>query len=314
MGNASQAPARGARALALFAAVLAALAAWNGCPAALAGGPAQPRHLVSVTRNAETGPLNLLGGVFYDEARRRLYVADTSGGRVMAFDEEFAFASAFDGGGALRAPTALVRDAGGVFYMVQAGEGDVLAVDMAAHTMHPLDMAAAPGANAPWPVNLALDEAGDLYVADAANQQVLVFGADRGFERAIAVNQCRGLRDVKVAGGRVYTANVLSGEVCVHGVDGSFVGRFGARGRGRGELSFPVSLAVDPRGRVFVLDKHRGVVAEFTARGRFVRDIAREGWREGRLHLPTYLFRDQAGRLYVVDRRNERVSVFETER
>lgn len=291
---------------------LAQLAA--ACPQALAGSVAAPRHLASVTRSAETGPLGLLGGVFYDDQRRRLYVADTSGGRILAFDDEFAFASQFDGGGALSAPSALVRDGQGVFHVIQAGEGAVLSVDMAARTMRPLDMSGAPGANAPHPVNLALDEAGDLYVADAANQQVLVFGADRSLRRAFPVDRCRGLRDVKVQGGRVYTANALSGNVCVYGTDGKFQDRFGERGRGKGRLSFPVSLAVDPRGRVYVLDKHRSTVAVYTAKGRFIEDVSREGWREGRLHFPTFIYRNGAGRLFVVDRQNERVSVFETGR
>jgi DNA-binding beta-propeller fold protein YncE len=283
-------------------------------PGSLLARGSAPGHLVSVVRSAETGAFGLLGGVFFDEARKRLYVADTTGGRILAYDAKFDFVSQFDGGGVLSAPSALVRDARGMFYVIQAGQGAVLAVDMQGKTMTPLDLEGMPGTNAVHPVNLALDENDTLYVADAANQRVLVLGADRRVSGVIPVSHGDGLRDVKVAGGRVYTVNALKGGVCVYDLQGRLVSQFGARGRGRGEFAFPVSLAVASGGQVHVLDRHRCKVLVFSAQGEFLYEFSREGWREGRLHYPSYLFRNDAGQLFVVDRQNERVSVFEQDR
>ncbi|BBD07189.1 hypothetical protein [Desulfovibrio ferrophilus] len=270
-----------------------------------------PGHLVSVVRSAETGPFGLLGGVFFDEARKRLYVADTSGGRILAYDSTFGFVSQFDGGGVLSAPSALVRDESGRFYVIQAGEDAVLTVDMQRKTMEPLSFDGVQGINAVHPVNLALDGDDNLYVADAANQQILMFGPDRRYHGAISVPHGDGLRDVKVTGGRVYTVNALRGGVCVYDLSGRLVTQFGERGRERGEMAFPVSLAVASGGQVHVLDRHRCKILVFTAKGKFLHEFSREGWREGRLHYPSYLYRNEAGQLFVVDRQNERVSVFE---
>jgi len=283
-------------------------------PSSLLARGSAPEHLVSVVRSAETGAFGLLGGVFYDEGRKRLYVADTTGGRILSYDESFAYVSQFDGGGRLSAPSALVRDVQGRFYVIQAGESVVLAVDMQGKTMIPLDMGSVRGINPVHPVNLALDEDDNLYVADGANQRVLVFGADRLYRRAIPVPDGEGLRDVKVTGGRVFTVNALKGGVCVYDLSGRLVARFGERGRGTGELAFPVSIAVASGGQIHVLDRHRCKVLVFSAQGTFLHEFSREGWREGRLHFPSYLFRNRAGQLFVVDRQNERVSVFEQER
>ncbi|MGX9367120.1 NHL repeat-containing protein [Desulfoplanes sp. PS50] len=280
-------------------------------PCSSQAGSSEPEHLMSVVRSAETGPFGLLGGVFFDEVRKRLYVADTTGGRILAYDSAFGFVSQFDGGGRLSAPSALVRDRQGIFYVIQAGEGAVLAVDMQLKTMEPLSLKGAPGVNAVHPVNLALDEDDNLYVADAANQQVLIFGLDRRYRGVIHVPQGDGLRDVKVVGGRVYVVNALKGGVCVYDLSGKLVAQFGVRGRGRGEMAFPVSLAVASGGQIHVLDSHRCKILVFLAQGTFLHEFSREGWREGRLHYPSYLFRNEEGQLFVVDRQNKRVSVFE---
>jgi len=79
---------------------------------------------------------------------------------------------------------------------------------------------------------------------------------------------------------------------------------------GKGKFHFPVSLAVDRRGRFHVLDSHRGEVLVFSAQGERQGGYAREGWLEGRLHYPTFIFADDEDRMFVVDQQNGRVSVF----
>jgi hypothetical protein len=71
---------------------------------------ARVKHLTSITGNKEIGRLGLLGGVFFDEEKKRLYVTDATNHRILSFDADFKYLSEFTGGGALTHPTSIVKD------------------------------------------------------------------------------------------------------------------------------------------------------------------------------------------------------------
>jgi DNA-binding beta-propeller fold protein YncE len=270
------------------------------------------RHLYSITGSERTGHLGLLGGVFFDENKDRLYVADASGNRILAFDSDFKFLSEFDGGGRLNSPTSLVRDSLGRFFVAQPTAGQVLLVDIAQKRIEPLDFSGVPQGNAVHPGNMAMDSQDRLYLVDKANQRILVFGPALEFQRQIVVSGGRGLNDVVVdAGGRLYALNRLDGSVHVFDGKGELLLKFGKRGSAQGQFRFPVSLAEDGKGRIFVVDQHKSNISVFSKDGKFLYDFSQLGWREGRLHYPSQIAVNNAGRIFVVDRQNARVSVFE---
>jgi len=84
------------------------------------------KHLTTITGNKEIGHFGLLGGVFFDENKNRLYMADTTNNRILAFDSDLKFVSEFTAGGALDSPTSLVRDGRGRFFVAEPGKGRVL--------------------------------------------------------------------------------------------------------------------------------------------------------------------------------------------
>ena len=96
------------------------------------------KHLTSITGSEETGQFGLLGGVFFDEKKGRLYVTDSTNSRILAFDSDLKFVSAFTGGGALALPTSLVRDSLGRFFVAEPTKGHVLMIDMAQRNMEPM--------------------------------------------------------------------------------------------------------------------------------------------------------------------------------
>lgn len=267
------------------------------------------KHLASITAR-DTNIQGVLGGAFYDDARGRLYVTDVTGGRILAFDPEFKFVSDFAAGGALKAPAGLVRDGRDRFFVAEPGLGRVVVVDMTAKTVSDLDLSAAKRGNPIYPGRLALDKEDRLYLADRANQRILVFNPNLALERELPVAGT-GLRDVKVdAAGRIYALNTVEGAVRVLEPDGRQVRSFGRRGEGRGEFLFPSSLAVDQRGVVYVADAHRDKILVFGPNGEFLSEFGQAGWLEGRLNGPSFICLDQAGRIYVVDQMNARVSIF----
>lgn len=272
------------------------------------------KHLTSITGNKEIGYFGLLGGVFFDESRNRLYFTDTANGRILAFDfdEEFKYISEFTGGGTLISPTSIVKDSKGRFFVAESAKGDVLAIDIGRKSVKTIDFSAVSGANPVYPGNMAVDSEDRLYIVDKANQRILLFDSNLKFEKQIQVKEGRGIKDVKVDEiGRIYVLSAIDGSICVYSSEGNLLLRFGTRGAGKGEFDFPTSLAIDRKGLIYVTDQHKNNVLVFNNNGRFLYAFSQLGWREGRLHRPSFIYINSSGRIFIVDRANARISVFE---
>ncbi|RLB82952.1 MAG: hypothetical protein DRH17_04135 [Deltaproteobacteria bacterium] len=270
------------------------------------------KHLSSITGNKEIGYLGLLGGVFFDENKNRLYATDTTNHRILAFDADFKYISEFTGGGALAFPASIVKDSKGTFFVTEPTEGRVLVIDIARKSIKPIDFSAVPEGNTIYPGHMAVDSADHLYIVDKANARILVFDSNLQFERQVLVKEGRGLRDVKVdTAGRIYALSTLDGSIRVYDNQGNLLLRFGKRGSNKGEFDFPVSLAIDQRGLIYVVDQHKNQVLVFNKKGQFLFAFSQLGWREGRLHLPSFIYINRSGQIFVVDRENARISIFE---
>ncbi|HUV50335.1 MAG TPA: NHL repeat-containing protein [Anaerolineae bacterium] len=281
---------------------------------ALCASKGQVKHLTSITGNSEIGRFGLLGGIFFDENRNRLYFTDTTNGRILAFvfNDEFKYISKFTGGGALTSPTSIVKDSKGNFFVAEPGKGNVLAIDIERKSIKTIDFSAVSGANPIYPGNMAIDSEDRLYIADKANQRILLFDSNLQFKKQILVKGSRGLKDVKVdETGRIYVLSTIDGSICVYNSEGNLLLRFGSRGSGKGEFDFPTSLAVDQKGLIYVADQHKNQVLVFNDKGRFLYAFSQSGWREGRLYRPSFICVNSSGRIFVVDRANTRISVFE---
>jgi DNA-binding beta-propeller fold protein YncE len=270
------------------------------------------KHLTSITGNSEIGRFGVLGGLFFDENKKRLYFTDTTNGRILAFDADFKYISEFTGGGALTSPTSIVKDSRGKFFVVEPAKGDILAIDIGQKSVKPIDFSAAAGANPVYPGNMAVDSKDQLYIVDKANQRILLFDSSLKFEKEILVKESRGLKDVKVDEmGRIYALSAIDGSICVYNGQGNLLLRFGSRGADKGKFDFPTSLAIDRKGLIYVTDQHKNQVLVFNNNGRFLYAFSQLGWREGRLHRPSFIYINSSDRIFIVDRANTRISVFE---
>ena len=279
---------------------------------ALCAGKGRVNHLTSINRNEETGPLGLLGGIFFDENRKRLYVADTSNKRILAFDVDLKFLSEFNAGGAFEAPTCLARNSKGRFFVGEPTQGRVLLVDIKQRSVNPIDFSAVPEAGPIYPGNMAIDPEDNLYIIDKANQRILIFDENLRFDRQVLVKGAKGLGDLRVSSnGVLYALDTIGRSIHVFDRQGELLLTFGKKGKGKGEFDFPVSLAVCRKGVIYVLDQHKHKLSAFNPKGEFLMEFSQLGWREGRLHYPSYIYVNRAGRIFVVDRGNSRVSVFE---
>jgi DNA-binding beta-propeller fold protein YncE len=73
--------------------------------------------------------------------------------------------------------------------------------------------------------------------------------------------------------GDVYVADHLNHRVQKFTPDGEFLAEFGSYGDGRGQLSHPTDVAVDPDGDVYVCDWANDRVQAFGPDGRFITSL-----------------------------------------
>ncbi|MGH2956712.1 MAG: NHL repeat-containing protein [Solirubrobacterales bacterium] len=166
------------------------------------------------------------------------------------------------------------------------------------------------------PQDIAVDGAGDVYVADTARHRINVFGGDGTFIRAF---------------GWGVDTGAVAFEVCTT-ASGC---QAGTPGGGAGQLDDPEGLAIDGAGGLYVSDTDNARISVFSTAGpSFTRafgwgvdtgaaafevcttasgcQAGTPGGGAGQLDNPRGVELDGAGSLYVSDGFNDRISVFST--
>ncbi|MCX6355067.1 MAG: 6-bladed beta-propeller, partial [Candidatus Aureabacteria bacterium] len=163
------------------------------------------------------------------------------------------------------------------------------------------------------PRGIALDNKGNVYVADFRNyrmqkfdrsgQFVLAWGG-RGDGRGQFNDPC----GVAVGGdGKVYVADTFNNRIQVFDRDGKYIFNFG------GDFYAPRGIAVDRSGRIWVADSGNGVVKIFSGKGENIKVIGKKGKGNGEFDSPTGIAMDQKGNIYVADTGNKRVQILDKE-
>ncbi len=267
--------------------------------------------ITTLTGNEDIGPLGLIGGIFFDENKKRLYVSDSSNRRILAYDSEFKYLSALQPGGDLDYPAGLVRGSNGRFIVVEPSKKGVLTIDIKRKSVKLLDFSNVPEGDTFYPGNMTIDSADNIYIIDRANSRVLLFNSNLRFKREVLRENTTSISDIKVdKQGNIYTLSTIEGLVRKYDGSGKKILEFGKRGKGKDEFGFPVSLAVDQKGLIYVVDQHKSKILVFDKRGKFLFAFSRLGWREGRLAFPSFIFINNSGTIFVVDRGNSRISIF----
>jgi len=177
----------------------------------------------------------------------------------------------------------------------------------------------APDGRFMWPTSIALDQAGNVYVADEWYHRISIFteegdwigkwgtpGAEAG-----QLNRPSGLafdRD-----DHLYVVDSLNNRVQKFTKDGQFLLTWGTAGNDEGEFNMPWGIAIDAEGDVYVTDWRNDRVQKFTPEGHFLMQFGASGAGDGELNRPTGIAVDAAGVIYVADWRNDRLQVFDAE-
>jgi DNA-binding beta-propeller fold protein YncE len=168
-----------------------------------------------------------------------------------------------------------------------------------------------------WPVAIARDSQGRIYVSDEKRQDVQIFDANGTFIRKFGgagkepdrFNRPSGLAVDQ--SDNLIVVDHLNNRVQVFNPDGGLEAIWGEAGSGAGQFDLPWGVNTDAQGQVYVADWRNDRVQQFTLDGRYLATFGASGKGEEQLHRPANVAVDGEGIVYVADWGNERVQIFD---
>lgn len=162
-----------------------------------------------------------------------------------------------------------------------------------------------------YPVGLAQDDAGNLYVAEyGSNDRVQKFAPDGRHlvsfgSFGTGLGQLQRTAGIVWCEGRVYVADAINNRVQVFKDDGTFVGVLG--GEKPPTLNYPYDVKIGPDRTLYVVEYAAGRVTRLDREGRVLGRYGRTGSGVGQFSTPWGIAVDGRGRVYVGDTGNRRI-------
>ena len=168
-----------------------------------------------------------------------------------------------------------------------------------------------------WPTSVALDQTGNVYVADEWLNRISIFTKDGEWVGKWGTAGT-GDGEIESPSGMVFDAddNLLlvdsqNNRVQKFTKDGKFISSFGNQGSGDGEFNLPWGIDVDGEGNIYIADWRNDRIQKFTKDGMFLMAFGNPGSEPGEFKRPTGVAVDRTGMIYVADWGNERLQMFD---
>lgn len=162
------------------------------------------------------------------------------------------------------------------------------------------------------PINITIAPNGERYVSDTGRGQVVVFGPDNGYLRAIGERGEMTPTACAVVGDEVFVVDIQDHEIERRNAQtGERLGTFGSAGAEEGQLFKPTNIAADESGRLYVSDTINCRIQIFDPTGSMVGSFGKVGDGLGDFTRPKGVAVDPEGLIYVVDAAFANVQVFD---
>jgi DNA-binding beta-propeller fold protein YncE len=279
------------------------------------------------TLGSGDGQLKRAAGVAAD-AVGNIYVADNDNHRIQMFSATGAFITKWGSGGSANGqfvnPEGIAVDAAGNVYVADynnnriqkfSGAG-VAAQEAPGVFLLKWGSSGTGNGQFQYPVGVATDAAGNVYVVDDDNHRIQKFtstgsyasqwgsfGSGNGqfsYPFGVATD----------AAGNVYVTDTSNHRIQKFSSTGAYVLQWGSNGTGSGQFNQPTGVAVDAAGNVYVTDTFNHRVQKFTSTGAYLTEWASFGSGAGQLAYPWGIATDAFGNVYVGDRGNFRIVKF----
>src|SRR5215472_1280129 len=156
------------------------------------------------------------------------------------------------------------------------------------------------------PHGLAVDSAGNIFVADTRNGRIEKFSPNGTFVKSIAVTDPNGIAIDST--GNIYVAEIGSKHrVLKLGPDGTFITKWAPGFYG------PRKIAIGPDDSVYVVDSGRNRIVKSSPDGQVLATWGSEGSGDGQFRGLTSVAVDfSSNKVYVADPTNSRIQVFDS--
>ncbi|KAF0126968.1 MAG: Fibronectin type III domain protein [Elusimicrobia bacterium] len=185
----------------------------------------------------------------------RLYIADSGNSRVSVTDLDGKYLWSFSGKG--KSPGQLTSPQGLAFgpderlYVANTGASSIEVFNADGIYLYGFPAKRNDGVTAVKPVAIAVDFAGNIFVSDPSKSLL------QQYDRAGKLLREQEIPNNGLAlhpDGIIYVVNAREGKVRELGYDGSVIGTFGTRGKGRTEFQNLCGAATDPAGTLYLCD------------------------------------------------------------
>ncbi|MGO8703400.1 MAG: SMP-30/gluconolactonase/LRE family protein, partial [Candidatus Brocadiia bacterium] len=168
------------------------------------------------------------------------------------------------------------------------------------------------------PSAIALDNMGNVYVADQYNYRVQKFTSAGVYVTKWGTfgtgnGQFRGPFGIAVdADDNVYVADAFNNNIQKFTSNGVYLTQWGSYGSGNGQFNVPDGIAVDSLGYVYVADSNNFRVQKFTSDGGYLTQWGSQGSGNGQFEYSYGIAIDNLDNVYVADESNFRIQKFTT--
>ena len=173
------------------------------------------------------------------------------------------------------------------------------------------------------PTGVAVDTAGNIYIADAFLDCIHKFDAQGRFvmkfgRRGTGDGEFRRCRSVHLdSKGCLWVVDARNNRIQKFDAEGNLLFKFGRHGidessGGQGQFNNPNVIAFDQQGCIYVTDGGNFRVQKFDPEGNFLLMFGKRGTGDGEFLYPRGIALDSEQRVYIVDAMANRILVFDT--
>ncbi len=215
------------------------------------------------------------------DAHDNIYVAESINNHLRVYDQDGGYLNTLSG---LDRPISVAVDDDGRIFVGNAGRSNVEVYGASFNFLHKLGSGDGEFVK---PGGIAVDSAGNAYVADSKADQVKVYNPDGAysfsfgtsgsadgqfnFPVSISTNEQSGqivVSDLPLVDS--WTGMYQGARIQIFDLNGDFLRSFGEFGQGEGQLTKPLGVTVDGDGRIYVSDAYQNVVQVFDGDGTYL--------------------------------------------
>ena len=277
------------------------------------------------SKGSENGKLREPAGIAISDGD--VYVADYANDRVQEFSSSGSYINQFGtkgtGSSQFEGAEGIAADpVSGDLYVTDLGNGRVQEFGSDGAYMMSFGAKGSGSEQFDGPKGVAINQAGEIYVADTENNRVQVwepiphapiytstFGSSGGGNGEFS----HPMMDAVDSSGNVWVADGYNSRIEKFSNSGTYLATYGKPGSSETELQFnePVGIAINQKtGNVYVGDQNNNRVVELSSNGKLERVFGKTGTGAGEFHEADGVAIDSKGDEWVTDYKNNRVQEF----